>query len=83
MAPIKIPFSPGAGSTPPELAGRAPVLEQARYLLGRTLDGKSEKSLMLRVCEALAKPCSSGTSQKDKDLSMRRYQDLMLTRSKK
>ena len=47
MNPIKNPFSPGAGSPPPELAGRAPVLEQARILLGRVMIGKSEKSLML------------------------------------
>ena len=47
MDPIKNPFSPGAGSPPPELAGRAPVLEQARILLGRVMIGKSEKSLML------------------------------------
>jgi hypothetical protein len=47
MDPIKTPFSPGAGSPPPELAGRAPVLEQARILLGRVFLGKSEKSLKL------------------------------------
>lgn len=35
MDPIKNPFSPGAGSPPPELAGRDPILEQARVLLGR------------------------------------------------
>jgi hypothetical protein len=36
MDKIKNPFSPGAGSPPPELAGRDGVLEQARVLLGRT-----------------------------------------------
>ncbi len=35
MDPIKNPFSPGAGSPPPELVGRYPILEQARILLGR------------------------------------------------
>lgn len=47
MDPIRNPFFHGAGSPPPELAGRAPILEQARILLGRALLGKLEKSLML------------------------------------
>ena len=55
MDPIKNPFSPGAGSPPPELAGRAPVLEQARILLGRVLIGKSEKSLMLTGLRGVGK----------------------------
>jgi len=52
---IKNPFSPGAGSPPPELAGRAPVLEQARILLGRVLIGKPEKSLMLTGLRGVGK----------------------------
>ena len=55
MNPIKNPFSPGAGSPPPELAGRAPVLEQARILLGRVLIGKPEKSLMLTGLRGVGK----------------------------
>ena len=55
MDPIKNPFSPGAGSPPPELAGRAPVLEQARVLLGRVLIGKPEKSLMLTGLRGVGK----------------------------
>jgi len=55
MDPIKNPFSPGAGSPPPELAGRAPVLEQARILLGRALIGKPEKSLMLTGLRGVGK----------------------------
>jgi len=47
MDPIRNPFSPGAGSPPPQLAGRAAILEQARILLGRAALGKPEKSLML------------------------------------
>ena len=35
MDTIKNPFSPGAGSPPPELVGREGILEQARVLLGR------------------------------------------------
>ena len=55
MDPIKNPFSPGAGSPPPELAGRAPVLEQARILLGRVMIGKSEQSLMLTGLRGVGK----------------------------
>ena len=35
MDKIRNPFSPGAGSPPPELAGRSDILEQADVLLGR------------------------------------------------
>lgn len=55
MDPIKNPFSPGAGSPPPELVGREPVLEQARILLGRTKAGRSEKSLMLTGLRGVGK----------------------------
>ncbi len=55
MDPIKNPFSPGAGSPPPELVGRAPVLEQARILLGRVLAGRSEKSLLLTGLRGVGK----------------------------
>lgn len=55
MDPIKNPFSPGAGSPPPELAGRAPILELARVLLGRVLLGKPEKSLMLTGLRGVGK----------------------------
>ncbi len=55
MDPIKNPFSPGAGSPPPELVGRAPVLEQARILLGRILAGRSEKSLLLTGLRGVGK----------------------------
>ncbi len=47
MDQIKNPFSPGAGSPPPELVGRDNILEQARILLGRVKQKRSEKSLMM------------------------------------
>lgn len=47
MDPIKNPFSPGAGSPPPELVGRDEIIKQARILLGRVKQQRSEKSLML------------------------------------
>lgn len=47
MDPVKNPFSPGAGSPPPELVGRDDVIEKAQILFGRVREGRSEKSLML------------------------------------
>lgn len=47
MDPIKNPFSPGAGSPPPELAGRQELIEQARVLLARVREGRPEKSMFL------------------------------------
>ncbi len=47
MDPLKNPFAPGAGSPPPELAGRAPLLEQARVTLGRIKAGRPERSLLM------------------------------------
>ncbi len=55
MDPIKNPFSPGAGSPPPELAGRDPVLNQARILLGRVKARRPEKSLLLTGLRGVGK----------------------------
>jgi hypothetical protein len=55
MNPIKNPFSPGAGSPPPELVGREAVLEQARILLGRIREKRPEKSIMLTGLRGVGK----------------------------
>lgn len=47
MDPVRNPFAPGAGSPPPELAGRANVLEDINIRLQRLRLGRSAKSLML------------------------------------
>ncbi|MDF3935031.1 ATP-binding protein [Pseudomonas citronellolis] len=47
MDPIRNPYSPGAGTPPPELAGRDAVREQVRIALGRLLHRKPTKSVML------------------------------------
>jgi hypothetical protein len=52
---IRNPFSPGAGSPPPELAGRESVLEQARVLLGRVRVKRPEKSLLLTGLRGVGK----------------------------
>jgi Cdc6-like AAA superfamily ATPase len=55
MDPIKNPFSPGAGSPPPELVGRDPILEQARILLGRIKAKRPEKSMLLTGLRGVGK----------------------------
>ena len=55
MDPITNPFSPGAGSPPPELVGRDPLLEQARILLGRIKHKRPEKSLLLTGLRGVGK----------------------------
>ena len=47
MDPIQNPFAPGAGSPPPELAGRQAILDQAAVTLGRMQRGRAAKSLMI------------------------------------
>lgn len=47
MDPLVNPFAPGAGSPPPELAGREDILDQAAMALGRVRRGRSCKSVMI------------------------------------
>lgn len=55
MDPIKNPFSPGAGSPPPELVGRDPILAQARILLARVKQKRPEKSMLLTGLRGVGK----------------------------
>jgi hypothetical protein len=41
------PFNPGAGTPPPELVGRDPILQQVDIILERIKRGRSERSLLL------------------------------------
>lgn len=47
MNPIRNPFAPGAGTPPPELAGRNALRESLRISLERTRLGRPAKSAML------------------------------------
>lgn len=47
MDPVKNPFAPGAGSRPPELAGRETILQDAQTAIQRALLGKQSRSQML------------------------------------
>lgn len=55
MDAIKNPFSPGAGSPPPELVGRGGILEQGRILLGRIREKRPEKSILLTGLRGVGK----------------------------
>ena len=47
MDPIRNPYAPGAGTQPPELAGRHEVRETARITLERTKIGRPSKSMLM------------------------------------
>ena len=47
MDPILNPYAPGAGTPPPELAGRDELRETARIALGRTRIGRPAKSIIM------------------------------------
>ena len=47
MNPITNPYSPGAGTPPPELAGRDHLRQQVAVTIGRIRIGNSSKSLIL------------------------------------
>ncbi len=55
MDAIKNPFSPGAGSPPPELVGRESILESARILFGRIMEKRPEKSILLTGLRGVGK----------------------------
>lgn len=47
MDPVRNPFAPGAGSRPPELAGRQRIVDDARVAIERALIGRPSRSQML------------------------------------
>lgn len=55
MDPIKNPFAPGAGTQPPELAGRDEILESVRIALARKRAGKAAKSIVLMGLRGVGK----------------------------
>lgn len=55
MDPIKNPYTPNAGSRPPELAGRAAELDQFRVLVGRLARGATEQSMIIRGLRGVGK----------------------------
>ena len=55
MDPIQNPFSPGAGSPPPELVGRETMLNQGNILYARIKQHRAEKSLLLTGLRGVGK----------------------------
>ncbi len=55
MDPVKNPFTPNAGSRPPELAGRDEQLEQFRVMVARLKDGRTEQSLIAKGLRGVGK----------------------------
>jgi type II secretory pathway predicted ATPase ExeA len=47
MDPVRNPFAPGAGSPPPELAGRDDIILSAEVALKRVIQGRHDKSQIL------------------------------------
>jgi hypothetical protein len=47
MDPVRNPFAPGAGSQPPELAGRRAIVEDAQVALSRVIQGRTSQSQIL------------------------------------
>lgn len=74
MDPVRNPFAPGAGSHPPELAGRQAILIDARVAIERALRGKSSRSqlflglrgvgktVLLNAVEGIAQDCGHITT---------------------
>jgi len=55
MDPIKNPYCPNAGAPPPELVGRDSIIAEARILLGRVKQKRSEKSMLLTGLRGVGK----------------------------
>lgn len=55
MDPIANPYTPNAGSRPPELAGRDAQLRQFEILIGRLKRGSSEQSVIIKGLRGVGK----------------------------
>jgi hypothetical protein len=56
LDPLLNPYAPGAGSPPPELAGRSTVRERVRVCIERLRHGKQTKSVMMIGLRGEEKP---------------------------
>lgn len=63
MDRAKNPFSPGAGTPPPELAGRSAILQDAMVALERVKNGRAEKSMILVGLRGVGKTVLLGEIQ--------------------
>ena len=67
MDPVDNPFSPGAGTPPPELAGREGVLERVRIALERTRIGSPAQSALLLGLRGVGKTVLLETMRENAD----------------
>lgn len=65
MDPYRNPFAPGAGSPPPELAGRENLLEESRIALHRIRNGRAARSLILYGLRGVGKTVLLTSMRKD------------------
>ena len=65
MDPRRNPFSPGAGSPPPELAGRDALIERAAVALDRICDRRAARSIILYGLRGVGKTVLLGKIRRD------------------
>lgn len=69
MDPISNPYSPGAGSPPPELAGRDALREKVRVAVARLRRGKPAKSVLMVGLRGVGKTVLLDQMRKDAETS--------------
>jgi len=69
MNPILNPYAPGAGSQPPELAGRYAIREHVRICIERLRHGRQTKSVMLVGLRGVGKTVLLDKMRNDAELS--------------
>jgi hypothetical protein len=67
MDPIRNPYAPGAGSPPPELAGRDDIRKDVTVRLGRLRLGRPAKSIMLVGLRGVGKTVLLDQMRRDAD----------------
>lgn len=76
MDPIKNPFQPGAGTRPPELAGRDEIMEDARILIGRVKAGRADRSIIMTGLRGVGKTVLLNTIRRNAEAEG--YRTIML-----
>jgi len=72
MNPITNPFAPGAGTRPPELAGRQAIQEQVRIAIARACNGRSAKSVLMVGLRGVGKTVLLDQMRRDAELAQMR-----------
>lgn len=65
MDPVRNPFAPGAGTRPPELAGRDALIERAEIALERIASGRPARSFILYGLRGVGKTVLLGKIRAD------------------